>query len=339
MSIFKDFFVKQKPIFTGITRGVGGFGFGAAAAGDGSSGGNGASGGTVHTPGDGYNYHVFVHSSADTGTSPDPISGGFQISGVPIENCDVLIVAGGGGGGSGYYGGGGGGSGVIVGTGLNLPATTYAIEVGSQGAKGLYPGPEDSPGPSSGSDGGRSVFGDIILLGGGFGGSGPGGSSEPGSTTGSNAGGTSGYTPSGTSNSYSVPSPYAPYGTWTVNIHNRPTVNSTIYGGDGAGGGGAANAGGTGVAVPQFAGPLIPTIAASIPLMGPTANYYGGGGSGYNYPSSAAGGFGGGGAGSPGDVANPADRYHLGGGGGGSGNGRGNGGLGGSGCVMVRVPV
>ena len=30
MSIFRDFFVKEKPIFTGITRGVGGFGFGAA---------------------------------------------------------------------------------------------------------------------------------------------------------------------------------------------------------------------------------------------------------------------------------------------------------------------
>ena len=36
MSIFRDFFVKEKPIFTGITRGIGGFGFG---------GGGGASGG------------------------------------------------------------------------------------------------------------------------------------------------------------------------------------------------------------------------------------------------------------------------------------------------------
>ena len=31
MSIFRDFFVKEKPIFTGITRGVGGFGFGVVA--------------------------------------------------------------------------------------------------------------------------------------------------------------------------------------------------------------------------------------------------------------------------------------------------------------------
>ena len=30
MSIFRDFFVKEKPVFTGITRGLGGFGFGAS---------------------------------------------------------------------------------------------------------------------------------------------------------------------------------------------------------------------------------------------------------------------------------------------------------------------
>ena len=39
MSIFRDFFVKQKPVFTGITRGLGGFGFGGSAGG----GGGGAS--------------------------------------------------------------------------------------------------------------------------------------------------------------------------------------------------------------------------------------------------------------------------------------------------------
>ena len=36
MSI-KDFFVKEKPVFTGITRGLGGFGFGAASAGTGGA--------------------------------------------------------------------------------------------------------------------------------------------------------------------------------------------------------------------------------------------------------------------------------------------------------------
>ena len=35
MSIFRDFFVKEKPVFTGISRGIGGFGFGKAAGGGG----------------------------------------------------------------------------------------------------------------------------------------------------------------------------------------------------------------------------------------------------------------------------------------------------------------
>ena len=30
MSIIRDFFVKEKPVFTGISRGLGGFGFGSA---------------------------------------------------------------------------------------------------------------------------------------------------------------------------------------------------------------------------------------------------------------------------------------------------------------------
>ena len=38
MGIFRDFFVKEKPVFTGITRGIGGFGFGAGAGA--SSGGS-----------------------------------------------------------------------------------------------------------------------------------------------------------------------------------------------------------------------------------------------------------------------------------------------------------
>jgi hypothetical protein len=36
MGIFNDFFVKEKPVFTGIARGLGGFGFGAAAGGGGA---------------------------------------------------------------------------------------------------------------------------------------------------------------------------------------------------------------------------------------------------------------------------------------------------------------
>ena len=50
-NIFKDFFVKEKPVFTGITRGLGGFGFGASGGGGGGSP-FGASGGTKITFGD-----------------------------------------------------------------------------------------------------------------------------------------------------------------------------------------------------------------------------------------------------------------------------------------------
>ena len=73
MSIFRDFFVKQKPVFTGITRGVGGFGFGKAAGGDdGASGPLSLSGGSVNPdglePGNGYTYHTFTGPGTLTAT-------------------------------------------------------------------------------------------------------------------------------------------------------------------------------------------------------------------------------------------------------------------------------
>ena len=60
MSIFNEFFKKEKPVFTGIARGVGGFGFGGGAAGGGGPGLVAATGGTVATPGNGYVYHFFT---------------------------------------------------------------------------------------------------------------------------------------------------------------------------------------------------------------------------------------------------------------------------------------
>ena len=339
MSIFRDFFVKEKPIFTGITRGVGGFGFGGSSA----AGPTGmvATGGDIHTNG-GYKYHVFINpqpGAASKAPYPYPGSSGLVVT--SPGTCDILVVSGGGGGGSGYYGGGGGGGTVVVGTDITLPATTYSIQVGGRGDPGLYP-----PGPSSGSDGGKSVFGDIDILGGGFGGSGPGGNSEPGSTTGGNAGGASNYNNTGTSNPYTVPGPYQAYGTWTVNLHDRPSASyGTGYnGGDGAGGAGGNNTGGVGARVPQFAGPTIPQLGPVVPYMGPTGDYYGGGGGGEGYPGSPSdnyvGGYGGGGTSQPGDVSGDNSiargRNLIGGGGGGSGNPRGHGGQGGTGIVIVR---
>ena len=60
MSIFRDFFVKEKPVFTGIARGVGGFGFGSGGGGGSSDLANAATGGTRVAPGNGYAYHFFT---------------------------------------------------------------------------------------------------------------------------------------------------------------------------------------------------------------------------------------------------------------------------------------
>ena len=62
MSVFRDFFVKEKPVFTGIARGVGGFGFGSGAGDSAPSGPGTATGGTTTTGGS-YNYHVYLTST------------------------------------------------------------------------------------------------------------------------------------------------------------------------------------------------------------------------------------------------------------------------------------
>ena len=95
MSIFKDYFVKEKPVFTGITRGTGGFGFGAgggaaAPVPDPIS----ATGGTKSTSGD-YTYHAFTSS-------------GSLVISAGEGDVDYFVVAGGGGGGNTIGGGGGG---------------------------------------------------------------------------------------------------------------------------------------------------------------------------------------------------------------------------------------
>ena len=338
MSIFRDFFVKEKPIFTGITRGVGGFGFGAGGGATGP-GKMAATGGTTHSNG-GYKYHVFTNPNTGAPPNPYPYPGSSGLVVTTAGTCDILVVSGGGGGGSGYYGGGGGGGTVVVGTDIELPATTYPIQVGGRGNPGLYP-----PGPSSGTDGGKSVFGDIDILGGGYGGSGPGGSASDGSTTGGNAGGAANYNNTGTSNPYTVPTPYQAYGTWTVNLHDRPSKSpDNPNGGDGAGGAAPAtytNQGGPGVPVPQFAGPTIPQLGPVVPFMGPTSDYYGGAGGGAGFPGSPEetfrGGYGGGGKSAPGNISvSGRGQNTLGGGGGGSGNPRGHGGQGGTGIVIVR---
>ena len=105
MSIFRDFFVKEKPVFTGITRGIGGFGFGKAAAGAGGS--TTTSGGTVseHVNKDGKIYKLHLWTSS-TPEADKEFTAGSTLTG------DVIVIGGGGAGGD-YAGGGGGAGGVL----------------------------------------------------------------------------------------------------------------------------------------------------------------------------------------------------------------------------------
>ena len=156
MSIFKDFFVKEKPVFTGITRGIAGFGFGA-------SGGGGdtgpvaepitASGGNQNgiTPGNGYKYHTFTSN------------GTFTVTG--SKTMEILMVGGGGGSGpiNDSRAGGGGAGGLIYWDSMSVTDGSYTVTVGDGG-----------PGASTGGDGENSIFGPgtplhLVALGGGAG--------------------------------------------------------------------------------------------------------------------------------------------------------------------------
>ena len=95
---------KEKPVFTGLARGMGGFGFGAgsASAAAPSDPGVVASGGFISDfteSGTHYRAHIFV----DRGTTD------FVVHSVPGATTIDYLVVGGGGGGSRYGAGGAGG--------------------------------------------------------------------------------------------------------------------------------------------------------------------------------------------------------------------------------------
>ena len=130
MSIFNEFFKKEKPVFTGITRGMGGFGFGGATggAGGGLAAPNvNASGGTKvphNDSPDGRTYHIF--------TSPGP----FNVTSAGGETIEVLLIGGGGGGQNGgdSAGGGGGAGGLVYRHSVPISdGTPYPISVGGGG--------------------------------------------------------------------------------------------------------------------------------------------------------------------------------------------------------------
>jgi len=265
--------------------------------------------------------------------------------------CDILIV-GGGGGGDGFVGGGGGGGAVLYATGVEIPAGSYAINVGKGGTPSVN-------GSSS------QAFGATCLGGGSTVDNGWG---EPtnGRSGGSGSGGSAGYFgyPGGIGGGVGI----STKGT----LLNSGTLYNGNIGGNGlvqgpvpvqpvcsGGGGGAGSAGKNSISVqyttrqqwidagkPGSGGDGIP-----INITG-TTYYWGAGGGGSSYNTHAGdGGLGGGGGGGAGTIAGLAGTGGINNGnngtngdvGGNAGNGTGSGGgggstagSGGSGIVIVK---
>ena len=306
MGMFDEFNKKEIPFFTGITRGVGGFGFGASA----SSGGGGASklsatGGDIdgQPGGNGYKYHVFTSSGALAVSSPGP--------------AEILLVAGGGSGGScdSSNGAGGGGAGGVVHHTLLDVTGPLTITIGDGGS-------HPNAGATVGNNGADSTIvsptGPWTLTAVGGGG---GGQFNVMGKIGGSGGGGGGY---GGGYAYSV-------GLSTQQHENAPFTSQAgfnQYGfdggvpitsnpGNGSGGGGSV---GVGKSHDSGASPDVPTsnggngrpftgFAGNIPAFGPLPSawktatgptgLYAGGGAGENpytvSATSASGGLGGGG--------------------------------------------
>jgi hypothetical protein len=132
--MFDKWYKKEKPVFTGISRGIGGFSFGVPSAGGGGAlnkGSGSASGATLSPLADGV-------ASGDFKFFGFTAPGNFQVTGNPVY-CDILVVGGGGGGAAAPNGngaGGGGAGGVVLMPGIELAAGTYPVVVGTGGLGG-----------------------------------------------------------------------------------------------------------------------------------------------------------------------------------------------------------
>jgi hypothetical protein len=352
MSIFNEFNKKEKPVFTGIARAVGGFAFGTSGLTVGS--GFAASGGAI-TLGDvttnGYTYHVF-----DTANSPET----FQVTDAGDGNgyVEVLLIGGGGGGGS---RGGGGGAGAVRYLTLPISSTvTMPVSVGAGSAGGAV-------GNNDGTQGNNTTLVNPLgpttynASGGGAGGSinnGGGTSSGPENNGSGGGGGRDGPVAGGAGGTYG-------------NAGGSPGGGAPHSGAGGGGGamgeGGDATGpspesesggrGGWGVAYPGFGGPLIsppgspnPRVPAPVRTAITAAGFYGAGGGGgsggqnapfapgVNYAVMGVGGIGGkdSGANSPPGVTGGVDLTGSGGGGGGDNPPTNAGGDGGDGVCIVR---
>ena len=315
MGIFNEFFKKEKPVFTGIARGVGGFGFGGGAAG-GGGGGFSVSGGTK-TSYSSYTVHTFLSS------------GSFVVENAPGSfACDILVVGGGGAGGSGesgaYEAGGGGAGGFRKFPNQPVGNGTFTVTVGDGGTAD-----QDNLAPNYGGYSELALPSPLRSEGGGVGGMGPIAGLSYGASSG---GGRRSYDGQHSRNNH-VAGPPDPI--------PAPVPNQGNYGGDGyssggnSGGGGGGGAGGQGGDAGSNAGGAGGVGAQNNYRTGSNV-YYAGGGGGTGF--SANGGAGGqGGGGSGGNVGGDGSANTGGGGGAGDHDGpEDNGGDGGPGIIVIR---
>ena len=355
MSIFNEFNKKEKPFFTGITRGLGGLGFG------GGGGGGGdvqasvkASGGQIIQT-DAAIFHVFVNPAptdpSNNPNKPSPSAQSFNATS-PLT-AEILVVAGGGAGGD-TLGGGGGAGGIVHATGIAMSGP-YSAQAG-RGANWPRVAAPNSSGPSPAGDN-STISGTgltLTALGGGGGayyGNSPGQGGPGGSRGGGSSDPAAGTQPD---QSQTVPSGSA------TNYGNKGAAGPDSSQGSGGGAGGAASEiGGAGKAFPSFPGPILaPAIAAVMPgsnphtstaystefstAVGPTGLFGGGGGGGGgNGGAGRNGGPGGGGngAGGPYGGAGASNPGVNGTGGGGGAGGYGAPGIdsgGGDGIIIIR---
>jgi len=260
MSIFNEFFKKEKPVFTGLKFGFGSGGGGAAGPPgfyEGSATGGAISGGIADPTG---NFRYFVFPEPGNMTLSSDVDG-------PL--ISILAVGGGGGGGSGHAGGGGAGCVIHLDFGGSpVPGATHAVAVGGGGAGGNS--------PNKGTAGNSTTFGTnpsnyyIEAPGGGFGA----GWNDP---SGKGSSGGSGGGDSGTPTGVPASAPEA----IAIPDTDKFNGNATSYGNNGGvgdyaggGGGGAGTVGQNCNAPKDSAGDNPTTIPSGHP------NYPNGGGGG-----------------------------------------------------------
>jgi len=327
---------KEKPVFTGITRGVGGFGFG---GGGGSAGPDAfsASGGQKFTVGSD-TYHVFMN--------PEGVSQTFTVNS-GTANCECLIV-GGGGASRADNGGAGGGGGIVHAPALSFTTGSYVIAVGYGGT---YNSQRDNAMPTWGGQSKITHPVGTIIAYGGQGAQNAAGSPYPLLTPWTGPGGVTTFG-SGASGARTNPSsqqsttrpisegqPSAPDFSGAVTNYGNVggSAGPNIWNAAGGGGAGGAGNPGTGPGSTQYKGgagqPFTnfpgPGLYPNLPS--PASSYLG---TGWRDALTSTGLFGGGGGGS---LESPATFYDGGPGGGSPGSNAGNNGTNGTGGGMGSI--